>query len=79
MTTSNTPTSPSDDQAKITRLTGEIDVLVERLEIGWGLYEKSTNPAQRQRYFDKWTPLLHEYEEKCQLRRDLGYAEPLPD
>jgi hypothetical protein len=56
------------------RLTGEIAALEARLEDGMRLYDASNNAAQRQRYYEKWLPILREYEAKYQERRNLNYA-----
>lgn len=71
------PTSPG-KQAEYERLTAEIIVLEKRLEEGMRLHDASNDAAQRQRYYDKWLPLLREYERKFQERRNLGYV-PTPD
>jgi hypothetical protein len=41
---------------------------------GMALYEASVNPAQRERYYNKWAIVLREYEAKCQQRRKLIYG-----
>jgi NAD-dependent DNA ligase len=59
------------DQAEWERLTDEMEKLEGRLETGMALYEASKDPAQRDRYYDKWIVVLREYEAKCQERRRL--------
>jgi hypothetical protein len=56
------------------RLTEEMRGLEGRLETGMALYEASENPAQRDRYYDKWIVVLRQYEAKCQQRRKLIYV-----
>jgi hypothetical protein len=56
------------------RLTDEMRGLEGRLETGMALYEASKNPAQRERYYNKWAIVLREYEAKCQQRRKLIYG-----
>jgi hypothetical protein len=56
------------------RLTAEIAALEIRLEKGMELYHATVNAEQRQRYYDKWLPILREYERKYQERRNLGYV-----
>jgi hypothetical protein len=53
------------------RLTDEMRGLEGRLEAGMVLYEASKDPAQRERYYNKWAIVLREYEGKCQERRRL--------
>jgi hypothetical protein len=51
-----------------------MESLEGRLETGMALYEASKNPAQRERYYNKWAIVLREYEAKCQQRRKLIYG-----
>jgi hypothetical protein len=71
MTTTTTAVINNQDQAEWERLTGEMVRLEGRLEAGMALYEASEDPAQRDRYYDKWIVVLREYEAKCQQRRKL--------
>jgi hypothetical protein len=61
----------SQGQAEWDRLTEEMRGLEGRLEAGMELYEASKDPAQRERYYNKWAIVLREYEAKCQQRRKL--------
>jgi hypothetical protein len=56
------------------RLTVEMERLEGRLETGMALYEASKDPAQRERYYNKWAIVLRQYEAKCQQRRKLIYG-----
>jgi hypothetical protein len=62
------------DQAEWERLTEEMESLGGRLETGMELYEASKDPAQRERYYNKWAIVLRQYEAKCQQRRKLIYG-----
>jgi hypothetical protein len=62
------------DQAEWERLTEEMESLGGRLETGMELYEASKDPAQRERYYDKWIVVLRQYHAKCKQRRDLIYG-----
>jgi hypothetical protein len=66
------------DQAEWDRLTGEMSKLEGRLEAGMALYEASENPAQRERYYNKWIVVLRDYEAKCQERRKLIHVTTAP-
>lgn len=77
MTTTKTTTSTNYTAGEaITILTGEITELNARLDKGWALLEVETDPEKRERYETRWFSYLKKYEEKCQLRRDLGYVHP---
>jgi hypothetical protein len=56
------------------QITHEINVLEGKLETGMKLYEESTDPAQKERYYAKWVKYLREYESLCQKRRNMGYV-----
>jgi hypothetical protein len=60
------------------RLTEEMSKLEGRLETGMALYDTSTDPAQRERYYNKWIVVLREYEAKCQERRKLIHVTTAP-
>jgi hypothetical protein len=71
MTMMTTAVINSQDQAEWERLTDEMERLEGRMTAGMALYEASVNPAQRDRYYDKWIVVLRDYEAKCQERRRL--------
>jgi hypothetical protein len=74
MTMMTTAVINSQDEAEWNRLTDEMESLEPRMAAGMALYEASKDPAQRERYYNKWAIVLREYEAKCQQRRKLIYG-----